>query len=93
MRSNSTNTDGARLSPLSGGEINEACDVSSWPVASLGAAQANVGVRGNSGSRCRMLPKTLLTDAVEKVGPLIGINALGIFDPAETGRRFGFTAA
>jgi hypothetical protein len=32
-------------------------------------------------------------DAVEKVGPLIGINALGIFDPAETGRRFGFTAA
>jgi hypothetical protein len=40
-----------------------------------------------------MLPKTLLTDAVEKVGPSIGINALGIFDPAETGRRFGFTAA
>jgi hypothetical protein len=32
-------------------------------------------------------------DAVEKVGPSIGINALGIFDPAETGRRFGFTAA
>jgi hypothetical protein len=30
---------------------------------------------------------------VEKVGPSIGINALGIFDPAETGRRFGFTAA
>jgi hypothetical protein len=36
---------------------------------------------------------TQVTDAVEKVGPLIGINALGIFDPAETGRRFGFTAA
>jgi hypothetical protein len=36
---------------------------------------------------------TLATDAVEKVGPSIGINALGIFDPAETGRRFGFTAA
>jgi hypothetical protein len=36
---------------------------------------------------------TQVTDAVEKVGPSIGINALGIFDPAETGRRFGFTAA
>jgi hypothetical protein len=35
----------------------------------------------------------LWVDAVEKVGPSIGINALGIFDPAETGRRFGFTAA
>jgi hypothetical protein len=34
-----------------------------------------------------------MADAVEKVGPSIGINALGIFDPAETGRRFGFTAA
>jgi hypothetical protein len=40
-----------------------------------------------------MRQTTLVTDAVEKVGPLIGINALGIFDPAETGRRFGFTAA
>jgi hypothetical protein len=38
-------------------------------------------------------PRPLRVDAVEKVGPSIGINALGIFDPAETGRRFGFTAA
>jgi hypothetical protein len=38
-------------------------------------------------------PLLLRVDAVEKVGPSIGINALGIFDPAETGRRFGFTAA
>jgi hypothetical protein len=37
-----------------------------WPVASHGAAQANVGVQGNSGGRRRMRQSTLLTDAVEK---------------------------
>jgi hypothetical protein len=46
-----------------------------------------------SGSASTPLEMTQMTDAVEKVGPSIGINALGIFDPAETGRRFGFTAA
>ena len=47
----------------------------------------------HSGSGGTELQTSLMTDAVEKVGPSIGINALGIFDPAETGRRFGFTAA
>jgi hypothetical protein len=36
------------------------------PVASLAAAQANVGVQNNSGSRRRMAQTTQLTDAVEK---------------------------
>ena len=36
-------------------------DVRLWPVASLGAAQANIGVRGNSGSRCWMRQTTLVT--------------------------------
>jgi hypothetical protein len=36
-------------------------DLSFWPVASLAAVQANVGVQGNSGSRCRMAQTTRLT--------------------------------
>jgi hypothetical protein len=64
-----------------------------WPFATDIASHHFGSDRSNSGHAERAVQMTRLTDAVEKVGPLIGINALGIFDPAETGRRFGFTAA
>jgi hypothetical protein len=57
------------------------------------SSQAMSPFGGKSRHRDLIASRLFLTDAVEKVGPLIGINALGIFDPAETGRRFGFTAA
>jgi hypothetical protein len=56
-------------------------------------ARAKLSAFGQLRNNARSARLPLWVDAVEKVGPSIGINALGIFDPAETGRRFGFTAA